>query len=151
MQPTAALETPICADMTIRSTPRCVIWLIFTSVILAIAIAITQARSASAPMFWLFALYGVQGLIAETLGVKTDQTSLTIPRRLSLILLVFWRERISWMDIVDITSIPETQRIKLRKVSGGDMQLTFPNRDKKLRFLEIANQMGPSISIYRGH
>ncbi len=111
MQPSVLPGTFSGEGMTTRSMPRCVMWLIFTLLILAVAI--TQARSALATMFWLFALYSVQGLIAEVLGLKTDQTSLTIPRRLPLILplLVFWREQIRWTDIADITSMPRGQRI----------------------------------------
>ena len=149
MQPATVSKTPSGEGMMARFIPRCIIWLSFTFLILAIAIM--QARSASAMMFWLVALYGVQGLIAEVLGLRTNQTSVTVPRRLPPILplLVFWREQIRWTDIVDITSMPKTQRINLRKHSGGHVQLTFPYRDQKLRFFEIAKQIQPSISIYR--
>jgi hypothetical protein len=151
MQPATVSKTSSGEGMTARSIPRCIIWLSFTFLVFAIAIAITQVRSASAMMFWLVGLYGVQGLLAEVLGLKTDRTSLTIPRRLLPILplLVFWRERIRWMDIADITSMSGEQRIQLRKRSGGRVQLTFRNRDQKLRFFEITKQMQPSISIYR--
>jgi hypothetical protein len=130
MQPTAVSKISSGEGMTARSIPHCIIWLSFTFLIFAIAI--TQARSALAMMFWVVALYGVQGLLAEVLGLKTDQTSLTIPRRLLPILplFVFWRERIRWTDIAEITSMSGAQRIQLRKRSGGRVQLTFRNRVK---------------------
>ena len=105
-------------------------------------------------MFGLVALYGAQAFIAEALGFKTDQTSLTIPRRLLQILplLVLWRERIRWTDIVDITALPNSlgsERIRVHKSSGRYAFLTFRNRDQKLQFFQTAKQMQPSISIYR--
>ena len=105
-------------------------------------------------MFGLVALYGAQAFIAEALGFKTDQTSLTIPRRLLQILplVVLWRERIRWTDIVDITALPKSlgsERIRLRKRSDRYAFLTFRNRDQKLQFFQTAKQMQPSISIYR--
>lgn len=152
MQLASVLKTSAGEGLTIQSAPRCAVWLIFTLLILAIAI--TQARSASATTVWLLALYGMQGLTAELLGVKTDQTSLTIPRRVLPILplLVFWRERIYWEDIANITTMSKpvgSERIWVRKRSGGHVPLTFANHDQKLRFFEIAKQMQPMISIYR--
>jgi hypothetical protein len=67
-------------------------------------------------------------------------------------LLVLWRERIRWTDIVDITALPKSlgsERIRLRKNSDRFALLTFRNRDQKLRFFQTAKQMRPSISIYR--
>ncbi len=135
-----------------RSLSLCVIWLIFA--LLALVVAMFQPPSPAAIMFWLAALYGAQAFIAEALGFKTDQTSLTIPRRLLQIspLLVLWRERIRWTDIVDITALPKSlgsERIRLRKRSGRYAFLTFRNRDQKLQFFQTARQMQPSISIYR--
>ena len=135
-----------------RSFSLCVMSLVFTG--LAVVAAIIQPPSPAASMFWLVALYGAQAFIAEALGIKTDQTSLTIPRRLLQILplLVLWRERIRWTDIVDITALPKSlgsERLRVRKSSGRYAFLTFRNRDQKLQFFQTAKQMQPSISIYR--
>ena len=135
-----------------RSLSLCVIWLIFA--LLALVVAIFQPPSPAVIMLWLAALYGAQAFIAEALGFKTDQTSLTIPRRLLRIspLLVLWRERIRWTDIVDITALPKSlgsERIRVHKSSDRYAFLTFRNRDQKLQFFQTAKQMQPSISIYR--
>ena len=139
-----------------RSLFLCVIWLVFTGLAtgLAVIAAIFQSPSPATLMFGLVALYGAQAFIAEALGIKTDQTSLTIPRRLLQIspLLVLWRERIRWTDIVDITALPKSlgsERIRVHKSSDRYAFLTFRNRDQKLQFFQTAKQMQPSISIYR--
>jgi len=139
-----------------RSLSLCVIWLVFTGLAtgLAVVAAIFQSPSPVALMFGLVAFYGAQAFIAEALGFKTDQTSLTIPRRLLRIspLLVLWRERIRWTDIVDITALPKSlgsERIRVHKSSDRYAFLTFRNRDQKLQFFQTAKQMQPSISIYR--
>jgi hypothetical protein len=133
-----------------------VTWLVFTGLAtgLAVVAVIFQSPSPATLMFGLVALYGAQAFIAEALGFKTDQTSLTIPRRLLQIspLLVLWRERIRWTDIVDITALPKSlgsERIRVHKSSDGYAFLTFRNRDQKLQFFQTAKQMRPSISIYR--
>jgi hypothetical protein len=131
-----------------RFLSLCVIWLIFA--LLALVVAIFQPPSPAAIMFWLVALYGVQAFIAEALGVKVDETSVMFPRRpLSAFpLFVFWRERIRYADIEQITSRSKEQ-IRLHKPSGERIKLTFANRAAKSQFVDCIKQTNPSIDVYR--
>jgi hypothetical protein len=131
-----------------RSLSLCVIWLIFA--LLALVVAIFQPPSPTAIVFGLAALYGAQALIAEALGVKVDQTSVTFPRRplANFPLLVFWRERIRCADIEQITS-RSTKQIRLHKPSGKRIKLAFANRAAKLQFVDYIKQTNPSIDVYR--
>ena len=131
-----------------RSLSLCVIWMVFT--LLAVVVAIIQPPSPAAIIFGLVALYGLQGFIAEALGVKVDQTSVTFPRKplANFPLLVFWRERIRCADIEQITS-RSTKQIRLHKPSGERIKLAFANRAAKLQFLDCVKQTNPSVTVYR--
>jgi hypothetical protein len=146
------MEMTSSEGQTTRSTRYCVIWLLCT--LFAFAVAIFQALSPSKVLLWLLPLYCLQSFIAEVLGVRADQTSVTVPTRFlsAFPFLVFWRQRISWDGIANITSMPKAfgiERILVRKKSGGSVTVIFRNRDEKLLFFKIVREMQPSISIYR--
>jgi hypothetical protein len=122
-------------------------WLIFTAVSLVLGFLLTQPTAAL--VLWSFALYGLQGFIAELLGVRMNRTSITLPRRLSSSFpLVLWREQIRYSEIYKIASKPKTQ-VQVHKSTGERVRVTFADRASKALFIESIKQTNPSINIYR--
>ncbi len=103
----------------------------------------------------LFLLYALQGLIAESLGVRVSADHISAPRRVRFFppLFVFWRVKASLDNIQDITSISEGLQsgivVHLKWLSGGSLELIFSSRDKKLRFFRALRERRPRLSIYK--
>ena len=131
-----------------RSLSMCATWLIFTAISLFVAFRVTEPLDTI--IVWALALYGLQGFIAEVLGLRMSGTSITFPRRLAsgLPLFVLWRARIRCADIALITSRPQAQ-VRVNKRSGERIKVIFANRAIKLLFFQFIKRANPSVEISR--
>ncbi len=97
----------------------------------------------------IFLAYGVQGLLAEVLGVSVREQGMSFPRRiLSNPFLVLWRQRIDSSDIDRIGSLPENG-VRVFRKSSGRPEFGFSNHDQKALFLKISKQMYPTATVFR--
>ena len=131
-----------------RSLPMCAAWLILTGVSVALQSARTNPLEILILMF--LTIYGIQAFIAEALGVRVSQNSISFPRRLipNFAFLVLWRTCIKCAEIDQISSRPKA-RVRVQKNTGERLQVNFPSREARLRFFQFVKRADPSISISR--
>ena len=131
-----------------RSLPMCAAWLILTGVSVVLQSARTNPLEILILMF--LTIYGIQAFIAEALGVRVSQKSISFPRRLipGFPFLVLWRMRIKCADIDQISSRPKA-RVRVQKSTGERLQVNFSSREARLRFFQFVKRVDPSISISR--
>ena len=123
-----------------RSLPMCAGWLILTGVSVMLQSIRTNPLEIIVILF--LTVYGIQAFIAEALGVRVSEKSISFPRRLipNFPFLVLWRMRIDCADIDQISSRPKA-RVRV--------QVNFPSREARLRFFQFVKRVDPSISISR--
>ena len=131
-----------------RSLPMCAAWLIFTGV--SVVLQSNRANPSEILVLMFLTLYGMQAFIAEALGVRVSQKSISFPRRLipGFPFLVLWRMRIKCADIDQISSRPKA-RVRVQKSTGERVQVNFPSREARLRFFQFVKRADPSITICR--
>lgn len=131
-----------------RSLPMCAAWLILTGVSVALQSARTNPLEILILMF--LTIYGIQAFIAEALGVRVSQKSISFPRRLipNFPFLLLWRTCIKCAEIDQISSRPKA-RVRVQKNTGERLQVNFPSREARLRFFQLVKQADPWISISR--
>jgi hypothetical protein len=135
-------------EATMRSLPLCAAWLILVGVNLELGSVRTQPLEI---IFFLFlAIYATQAFVAEALGVRVGNESISFPRRLvsGFPFLVFWRVNIKWAEIDQMISRPNA-RVRVQKNTGERLQVSFGSREARLRFFQFVRQAAPSISISR--
>jgi hypothetical protein len=125
----------------------CSAWLVFTMV--SLVLAFQQTQPLMTIFLWLVAVYGLQGFIAELLGLRMNGASITFPRRLAsgFPLLVLWRGRIRCAEIDQIRSKWQTQ-IRVDKTTGERMKVIFANRAMRSSFFQFIRKKNPSVEIY---
>jgi hypothetical protein len=127
--------------MTLRSWPNCVAWLMFTGALILIAInhEVIGAPSNASMAFWLIALYGFQGFVAEIIGVRANETRLSFPRRIfpHLVFPVVWRKKISAKDIGRVDPL-EGNAVRVYRYSNGAVDIALPDHNAKIKFIRFA-------------
>ena len=139
--------------MRFRSTKYCIVWLIFAlpSVAIWSLCVLGGELDAASLLIGLFAIYCVQGLFVEALGVRIGQKGLSIPRRLlpHFPFLVLWRQWIPSNDIDRIASL-RMDRIRVyRRRSGRRPEFALFNHHQQSQFLKFVKQMFPFAVIFR--
>jgi hypothetical protein len=131
-----------------RSLPMCAAWLISTGV--SVVLLSVRTNPMEVLFLLLLTIYGIQAFIAEALGVRVSQKSISFPRRLipNFPFLVLWRMRIKCAEIDQISSRPKA-RVRVQKSTGERLQVSFPSREARLRFFQLVKQADPCISISR--
>jgi len=131
-----------------RSLPMCAAWLILTGV--SVVLQSTRTNPLEILILMFLTIYGIQAFIAEALGVRVSQKSISFPRRLipGFPFLVLWRMRIKCADIDQISSRPKA-RVRVQKSTGERLQVNFSSREARLRFFQFVKRVDPSISISR--
>ena len=131
-----------------RSLPMCAAWLILTGV--NVVLLSTRTNPLEIIFLLFLTMYSVQAFIAEALGVRMSQKSISFPRRLfpNFPFLVLWRMRIKCIDIHQISSRSKA-RVRVQKSTGERLQVNFPSREARLRFFQFVKTVDPSISIGR--
>ena len=131
-----------------RSLPMCAAWLI----LMGVSVALQSVRTHPLEIIFLLFLtiYGLQAFLAEALGVRVSEKSISFPRRLipNFPFLVLWRICVNCADIDQITSRPKA-RVRVQKSTGERLQVNFPSREARLRFFQFVKSAAPSISISR--
>ncbi len=134
--------------MVIRSWRRCVSWFIFgTAVVLGLIycdkINCEEFNLASQMRLTLglMALLGLQGLLAEALGLWADENGFSIPRRIfpHLGFPVLWRRKILGRSLSRIDAI-DSRMVRLYLTSTERVDFVFADNEKRRRFLRFANQ-----------
>jgi len=131
-----------------RSLPMCAAWLILTGV--SVMLQSIRTNPLEIIILLFLTVYGIQAFIAEALGVRVSEKSISFPRRLipNFPFLVLWRMRIDCADIDQISSRPKA-RVRVQKSTGERVQVNFPSREARLRFFQFVKRVDPSISISR--
>ena len=131
-----------------RSLPMCAAWLILIGVSFVLQSIRTNPLEIIILLF--LTVYGIQAFIAEALGVRVSEKSISFPRRLipGFPFLVLWRMRVKCADIDQISSRPKA-RVRVQKSTGERLQVNFPSREARLRFFQFVKRVDPSISISR--
>ncbi len=126
----------------------CAAWLILTGV--SVVLQFTRTSPFEIIFLLFLTMYSIQAFIAEALGVRVSQKSISFPRRLfpNFPFLVLWRMYIKWADIHQINSRPKA-RVRVQKSTGERLQVSFPSREARLRFFQFVKSAVPSISIGR--
>ncbi len=126
----------------------CAAWLILTGV--SVVLQFTRTSPFEIIFLLFLTMYSIQAFIAEALGVRVSQKSISFPRRLfpNFPFLVLWRMCIKWADIHQINSRPKA-RVRVQKSTGERLQVSFPSREARLRFFQFVKSAVPSISIGR--
>jgi hypothetical protein len=134
---------------SLRSTWRCLIWLILT--LASLSIVFFKDEPILTIMAFLFMLYGLESFVTEAFGVSVDQTGITIPKQLlpRVPWIVFWRQRNRWEEIERINSISGDQ-VRLIMVNGRT-DMNFKDRDEKLEFFKVVKTFCPSMRIQKGN
>jgi hypothetical protein len=136
-----------------RSAIYCIVWLTFALLSIAtwsLCVLVKDDLDTASLFIGLFAIYCVQCLFVEALGVKISQEGLSIPRRLLLDFpfLVLWRESIPSNDIDRIASL-RMDRIRVYRRSSGRPEFALFNHDQKSQFFRFVKQMFPLAQIFR--
>ena len=131
-----------------RSLPMCAAWLILTGV--SVVLQSTRTNPLEIIFLLFLTIYSVQAFIAEALGVRVSETSISFPRRLipNFPFLVLWRMRVKCAEIDQISSRPKA-RVRVQKSTGERLQVSFPSREARMRFFQFVKEVAPSISIGR--
>lgn len=131
-----------------RSLPLCAAWLILTGV--SVVLQSTRTNPLEILILMFLTIYGIQAFIAEALGVRVSQKSISFPRRLipNFPFLLLWRICIKCADIDQISSRPKA-RVRVQKSTGERLQVNFPSREARLRFFQFVRRVDPSITISR--
>jgi hypothetical protein len=119
--------------MRFRSAKYCLVWLVLLGIaIWNLCVLVVDLDNASL-LIGLFAIYCMQGLIVEALGVSIGQEGLSAPRRLlpNFPFLVLWRQWIPSNDIDRIASLP-MDRIRVYRRSSGRREFALFNHDQKV-------------------
>ncbi len=137
--------------MSSRSLPRLIVWLGFTSLLLAILFALNLIAApweADIP-FVLLALYGLQGLVAELVGFCADEWAVSFPRRIfpAGALFVFWRKKIPADDLSRIDTIGHCS-VRFSLVSAKNIDVVVPGRDGRRRFMTFARHKYPWVDVF---
>jgi len=139
--------------VVIRHIPMCGVWIALLAAFSAAAVDFSAQTHKPNYLVLLAALYALQGLIAECLGVRVDEESISLPRRLSTILpLVFWRRRLPITELREIVSMPRligVERVTLGMNFGPQALAVFPSRAKRLQFFRLIERLRPMVNIYR--
>ena len=131
-----------------RSLPMCAAWLIFTGV--SVVLQSNRANPSEILVLMFLTLYGLQAFIAEALGVRVSEKSISFPRRFipGFPFLVLWRMRIKCADIDQISSRPKAG-VRVQKSTGERLRVNFPSREARMRFFQFVKRVDPSITICR--
>lgn len=133
-----------------RSAPIWLLWLAFA----ALAAAAALFHFLSTTYAALLAIYPLQSLVAERLGVRIDSDGVVAPRRIfnSLPLLTLWRERIPVPEISYLLSLRPSwagERVILVTHAQQAKLLLFRSRAERLSFFERVTRASPSVDVYR--
>lgn len=135
--------------MIFRSWRNCIVWLIFSAIALGLALRFHPSGLELASTLWLLTLYGLQGLAAEIVGVKADETGLSFPRRPipDFGLLAFWRTKIPARDIGRVDSWGRSV-IRVYRRSAGALDIPLADQASRRRFMQFARQAYPWVDVF---
>jgi hypothetical protein len=141
-------QTTLSEEAKMRSLPMCAAWLILTGV--SVALQSVRTNPLEILILMLLTPYATQAFIAEALGVRVSQKSISFPRRLfpNFPFLVLWRMRIKCAEIDQISSRPKAG-VRVQKRTGERLRVDFPSREARLRFFQLVKQADPWISVCR--
>jgi len=142
-------------DIVIRNLPWCALWLVLVTtggaaLVIVLASGASQAETAALA---LFVLYALQGLIAESIGVRVFDGHISAPRRFRRLpsLIVSWRRKVAMDGLSAIASMPrqrEGECVHLRGARGG-LRLIFSSRREKRLFCRTVQEFCPQLGFYR--
>jgi hypothetical protein len=128
--------------MVVRSWKNCVFWLVVSLA----PLAVLQWRGADTTRelfigMALVALFGLQGLVAELIGLRIRQEGLTFPRRVSphVPFLVFWRRRVAAREISRVDT-SEYGGLRLSLVTAEVVDIPTPAGARSRDLVRLARQ-----------
>ncbi|WP_292529495.1 hypothetical protein [Methylocystis sp.] len=134
--------------MVIRSWRSCVSWFVFGA---AFVLGLIYCDKTNCEEFnlapemrltlGLMALLGLQGFLAEALGLWADENGFSIPRRIfpHLGFPVLWRRKIPGRSLSRIDAI-DSRMVRLYLTSTERVDFVFADNEKRRRFLRFVNQ-----------
>jgi hypothetical protein len=129
--------------MVVRSWKNCGFWLLFSllPVLILLLRGIGESRELLIAM-GLLALFGLQGLISELLGVRIDAGGLSFPRRVNanLPFFAFWRRRVPAAEISRI-DMAERGGMRLSLVSADVVDVPLPDSARARDVIRYARQL----------
>ena len=134
----------------VLSAKYCLVWLALLGIAVWSSCVLVVYLDAASLLIGSFAIYFVQGLFVEALGVRISQEGLSAPRRVlpNFPFLVLWRQWIPSNDIDRIASLP-IDRIRVYRRSSGRSEFALFNHDQKSQFFRYVKQMFPLAQIFR--
>lgn len=132
--------------MIARSWPRCAIWFCFSAI--PLLGALTSSNSGATrelPLaLGIVGLFGLQGFLAEFIGMRADASGASFPRRLlpPLGIPVFWRTRLPATSISRVDPV-DRRMVRVFLTSGDFIDLLLADRRQKEKFLR---DVGVSVS-----
>jgi hypothetical protein len=128
--------------MVVRSWKNCAFWLV---VILApLAVLLWRGADVTRELLIcmaLVALFGLQGFVAELIGLRISQEGLSFPRRISphVPLLVFWRRRVTDREISRVDT-SEYGGLRLSLVTAEVVDIPTPAGARTRDLVRLARQ-----------
>ncbi len=124
--------------MIARSLPRCAFWFCFSAIPLLAAIAFSSNGAAGElpASLVVVGLFGVQGFLAELIGMRADASGASFPRRMfpPLGVPVFWRTRLPAERISRVDPMARRE-VRVFLTSGDFIDLLLADRRQKEKFL----------------
>jgi hypothetical protein len=126
--------------MVARSLPRCSLWLGLAAfpplAVLVHGVATREQLIALA----CFGFFGLQGFVAEYLGVRADGHGVSFPSRVfaPFGFPVFWRRHVEARELSRVDAWGSYQA-RLFLTSGNHVDLELPSRHAQKRFLRYAS------------
>jgi hypothetical protein len=126
--------------MIIRSWIRCASWFLLTTALLVVLVSSENyERIAELPFaLGLIAIFGLQGFVAEMLGLRSDETGFSFPRRIfpGIGFPVLWRRKIPAKSVSRIDSL-DSRTVQIHLASCEIIDFVLPDNEKKRRFLRF--------------
>jgi len=134
---------------TYRNTAWCAFW---SAIVIAGPVVAALPSVTTHIMGVLVGVYGLQGLLAEWLGIRISSTRLSAPQHSrSFPRLDLWRARGSLGSIESVTALRSGngRLVLLRWLEGYDTLLMFPDSARKLKFFDAIRRGRPDIGIWK--
>jgi hypothetical protein len=123
--------------MIIRSWIRCASWFLLTTGLVVVLVS-SESRNYLFAL-GLIAIFGLQGFVAEMLGLRSDETGFSFPRRIfrALGFPVLWRRKIPAKSVSRIDSF-DSRTVRFYLTSCELVDVVLSDNDEKRRFLQFA-------------
>lgn len=142
-------------NIVIRNAPWCALWLVLvTTGGAALVIVLSSgAPPESLAALVLFVFYALQGLIAESIGVKVFDDHISAPWRFRRFpsMIVSWRRKVPMNGLLAVASMPrqrEGECVHLHGARGG-LRLIFSSRREKRLFCRTVQEFCPQLRFDR--